>query len=1184
MSVDSYSSSWRNQEVGVEVEDDMGVTLIEVKVKHKFSQIQTEVFMKKLNNLTLGKPAQQSNKVQQFRQSLPAYEFRNNIISNIRNNQVVIISGDTGCGKSTQVTQYLLEDALEHNERIHIACTQPRRIAATSLAERVSDEVGCRLGYAVGYQIGLEKKCDEDTNIVYLTPGVLLQQLMRSKDRVKYSHIIIDEAHERDIDTEFCLMLIRKYLPTTQTRLVIMSAMMNVNLFQQHFTLINNPLREDVPMELVTNNRFNQNSPMDYLLCNFLDQSDLVKKQLIKESPILHVGGKRFEVQQKYLEDVFNTMKCNKHDVYNKEDIEFIFSKQYPLLDVRTVQLGVDLIFQIMSQQNTFITILVFLPGMSEIEEMNARIAVHRNTRNIKFVVRRLHSSISMVEQRQIFDNALAHKIILSSNIAESSITVPGVKVVINFGLEKSLLFDPSTNVEALKLMWISTASETQRVGRAGRVCEGICYHMYPRPFARDLRKYAVPEIQRASLEKILLLLFEMGEGVELLSYGVEPPSLKHIERSHKNLLRSGLVYKYGNQSKTTPLGSFAVKLPLDYRVSKLVFFSIYFDCYYPAARVASLFNTNETIRRDPLLVTNDRIRVDKLYSDVLTLLNSDLVNRRDANALFNELTQRIFPDQRDQKRYATSARYDETSFQLAFYAAFFPNYFGSFSSDIRSSEAISLSCKHHKIDPWRTIAFRGIPDSVTNADLEKQLRSFFFRLFNTNRISKIVSTDRFRLIEFYEFRGDIQQELYPWPRGLKNVFLALTYLSQKSFYCYCAGSDQPSIRCYAQHAYNVSLSHYFTTTPAKIDGSSCLSGLISPYSSQSAPQEPDYTFCSGLISESNSGSTMCRRLSMLPRAPSYSHLPLLSLLFAPSPVTAFYNNKNTKLKAVIFAHCSRPVMLNVYFDDETLVSINNIRKDIRRFVLDFNSRNIPSRCRVMGQLQKLLNTTYRKMPSRHMTLESPRPRFEYNDVYAYHPFEEMAPLESSMDLDLSENDEAVDASLKIDHFMQMKKICEGWYPEKALLCAVCKREVCKMKNVKPPSKGDPSDVIGTMTFVFGLIKTGDDPRIGCCMAGHPICRKISNSFTLTEESKVFIQLPEGDVLPWERRFYDNFFNSIGGVNTLEPNPLPRDKLDSFTCSLCSFVCFKANEFLEHLSTSEHHSAEQRYRSIYKKR
>ena len=214
----------------------------------------------KLQGFTVQKSRKIPQKLQTERENLPAYQKRNEIIQIIETNQVTIINGDTGCGKSTQVTQYLLEDARRKGEHIKIACTQPRRIAAISLAERVSEEVGCQLGTIVGYQIGMERMCDNETNIVYLTPGVLLQQLMRREGRNMYTHIIIDEAHERDLDTEFCLMLLRKFIARTHIRLIIMSAMMDVDVIQDHFMLKSNP---DI------------HSNLESVLCDLADQENM---------------------------------------------------------------------------------------------------------------------------------------------------------------------------------------------------------------------------------------------------------------------------------------------------------------------------------------------------------------------------------------------------------------------------------------------------------------------------------------------------------------------------------------------------------------------------------------------------------------------------------------------------------------------------------------------------------------------------------------------------------------------------------------------------------------------------------------------------------------------------------------------------------------------------------------------
>ncbi|EKE42207.1 hypothetical protein ENUP19_0113G0024 [Entamoeba nuttalli] len=1210
MSFDSSSSSWYNQNRNLRNRTSTS-SRSRSRDRSRYSgmsesdsQFQNDDIMRlqeKIQGMSMRRSNPISQKIRVSRENLPAFQHRQEIIEKIRQNQVVIISGDTGCGKSTQVTQYIFEDARANGEHVKIACTQPRRIAATSLAERVSEEVGCSLGTAVGYQIGMEKQADSNTNIIYLTPGVLLQQLMRREGRRMYTHIIIDEAHERDLDTEFCLMLLRKFLSKTTVRLVIMSAMMDVEKIQNHFMLIP---ETGYQMQL------------QYLLCDFKEQKEFERIDITRLSkpPLLHIGGKRFPVEEFYIEDVLKLVKKTFEEIYPFQQKENIFSTLYPELDSRTLGLGVDLIQYIIRNETAPICILVFLPGMAEIEEMKSRLECCSYRGDIPCNFIKLHSTVSMTEQRSIFIESTAHKIILSSNIAESSITVPGVKVVINFGMEKSMQFDTAMNIEALKLTWISSASETQRVGRAGRLSSGKCYHMYPRTFARELGRYSEPEIQRSPLEKIMLMILEMKEGRELLDYGIQPPSDSNIERSIDNLIIGGFVVKENridNAITIAPLGRFAVKLPLDYRVAKLVFFGLYFGVFTETARIAALFGMNQTLRRETSEMLQKKMAIDKLYSDIITSLLIDDSNRREVTNIVNEITRRIFIDVRDKKlydRYDVKSKEGEYAIHLALYAAFYPNYFTTECLDGKLLEAVNRGCSSHErvgeveMNPWYTVAFKGVPDSVTNQQFLEQLGTYFFKVFgNVSVIKYIKKTDRFRLVEFYEFRDEIKKEIYPWGTRMRYLYIALEWLSQCSFYCkekvkgLNGIEEDVTVRCYAYHPYSVSLVNYFTRQIARIEGGSCLAPLLMKQElrvggghEEYYPVDPNYCIVTGLIGESNSGMTMCRKLSLFPNKIGKQHLPILAMIFSPTPVLPFYNKNYTKLRSILFAHSRRSVKVEVYLDETTLIAINRIRNDIKNFADSFEIQRgeYLRPCEVMQVFKELLEKTYYPMKGREIQPDEDEIKFvERNQtltyLYADHPFHKMKPLSVEKDLELSEDDEAQDASTKIDEYLYKEQLAKGWYPEKRLVCGLCQSVICYLKNVKPPSSNLPKNVIGVMTCTFGLLKTQNDPRIGCCMKGHPCCKRIDGQYVLTEDSKCILIDDQGISKPWIPQTYENFFANIGGIYTQVPPVTPGESLTDYDCPLCETKCRTKDEFLKHIPTTTHRMAETYYRNIY---
>ncbi|ELP90686.1 ATP-dependent RNA helicase, putative [Entamoeba invadens IP1] len=1153
----------------------------------------------KLRGMSVRQPTTVSTKIKVIRESLPAFEHREEIIQSVRQNQVVIISGDTGCGKSTQVPQFIFEDALANNEYVKIACTQPRRIAATSLAERVSEEVGCSIGTAVGYQIGLEKMADKETNVLYLTPGVLQNQLMRRDGRTMYTHIIIDEAHERDIDTEFCLMLIRKFVSKTTVRLIIMSAMMDVDLFRLHFMLESDQ---------------NVHSPMQFVLSDFKDQEELKMSnpETLTKPPLLNIGGKRYPVDEFYLEDVLE--KCGKtfDSAYPFDQEQYVFNTLYPELDKRTLALGVELIALLVKSQDP-ICILVFLPGMAEIEEMRAQIESEQHITQSNCVIKMLHSTISMVEQKSIFIEADYHRIILSSNIAESSITVPGVKVVINFGMEKVMQFDPLMNIEALKLSWISGASETQRVGRAGRVSSGQCFHMYPREFARHLARYSTPEIQRTSLETIMLKVLEMGEGRDILDYGVQPPATRNIERSVDNLLVGGFCVKSAaNDSKIViaPLGKFAVKLPLDYRLSKLVFFGLYFGIFTECAKAAALFGTADWSRRDTAEALHRKMNVDKLYSDVVGALILSDSNRREVTNTVTELIRRIFIDPRDKKlydKYPIKSLDGEYRMHLALFAAFYPSYFTTESADDRLSEAIQCVCASSdkmgqcKMDPWYTIAFRNVPDEMPDEQFGIQLQKYFERIFGKRSvIQNIRRTDRFRLVEFIKNRDDTSsKQLHPWGTEMRYVYMALEWLSQTSFYVR-ATAQSVSVRTYSSHTFGASLVNYFTHAPAKIEGGSSLAPLMMKKSLKNisndsgeqmfSVENPDYAVVCGIIGESNSGNTMCRKINVFPTKFGSKHLPLLAMLFTPTPVLPLYNKAQTKLRGILFAHLQRSVVVKTYIDETTLIGINKVREDIKRFMTQFEMRKDYARpTEAIRTINGILEMTREKMAGREIPVSDSNLDFikklqisKY--LFGPHLFSQMNTLKIPEDLELSEDDEVEDASNRIDQFLYLEKLAKGWYPEKEIICAVCKKVICHLKNVKRPEGYMQRNVIGVMTCVFGLLKPGVDPRIGCCMNGHQCCLTTNKNYILTPDSSVKVINCDGVELEWSQKVYDNFFAGIGGTST-EPPPIPPgDRNIDYACPFCQTTLSSKEEFLKHTLLNAHRTNEQHYRQVYTQR
>lgn len=383
---------------------------------------------------------------------MPIVYSRTDILQTIQQNPVVVLQGATGCGKSTQVPQMILADAYAKHEYCNIMVTQPRRIAAYSLAQRVCSERKLEVGKLIGYQVGLNVKTDEDTRLTFCTTGVLLEKLIHQKNMNRYTHIILDEVHERDKDMDFLFIIVRRLLSTNSSnvKVILMSATIEAPIFAKYF-------------ELPWHGR------------------------TLRPAPIIQIERKStYSVREFYLDDL-SRLKIQTFPKWSDPTID---------KDLYLVAIKVLIICDRLDEQNNITsgddldkksTVLIFLPGIYEIERMHENLNRWRNhvAKDSKIEIYPLHSTIPHEEQQMIFRPIAngARKIILATNIAESSITVPDVRFVIDFCLAKQLITDSATNVTALQMVWAAKNNLRQRSGRAGRVMNGRVYRLIPREF-----------------------------------------------------------------------------------------------------------------------------------------------------------------------------------------------------------------------------------------------------------------------------------------------------------------------------------------------------------------------------------------------------------------------------------------------------------------------------------------------------------------------------------------------------------------------------------------------------------------------------------------------------------------------------------------------------------------------------
>ena len=490
----------------------------------------------------------------EVRKQLPVYEALPKILKTIRKKQVVIIQGETGSGKTTQVPQALLQ------EYTKIACTQPRRVAAMSVAKRVAEECEVTLGEEVGYSIRFEEVSGEKTRLKYLTDGMLLREAMLDPLLSDYQVIVLDEAHERTLATDVLFGMLKEVLSQRkEIKLVVMSATLDAEKFQNYF----------------------------------------------EGAPLVTVPGRLFPVE------VFFTQEA-------EED--------YVSAAVRTV-------LQIHSFEEPG-DILVFLTGEEEIE--NACTEIQRQVRRYgesigKLSVIPLYSSLPPRQQQKIFEDPPppnskqipGRKCIVSTNIAETSLTIEGIVYVVDCGLSKQKVYNPRLRVESLLVSPISKASAKQRTGRAGRTKPGKCYRLYTQEtYQNELQETAHPEILRSNLAAVVLTLKVLGIH-NLVNFDfMDPPSPETMMRALEEL---NFLEALDDEGELTQQGNLMAQFPLQPELAKVLVSSPKFKCSEDVLTlVAMLSSHNPFVRPKDCEQEADRAKSQFAHpeSDHLTLIS----------------------------------------------------------------------------------------------------------------------------------------------------------------------------------------------------------------------------------------------------------------------------------------------------------------------------------------------------------------------------------------------------------------------------------------------------------------------------------------------------------------------------------------------------------------------------------
>ncbi|KAK3299143.1 P-loop containing nucleoside triphosphate hydrolase protein [Chaetomium fimeti] len=467
------------------------------------------------------------------RERLPAWQVRADVIRTVSENQVTIISGETGSGKSTQSVQFILDDLYSKGlgNGANIIVTQPRRISALGLADRVAEERCTQVGQEVGYTIRGESKVTLDTKITFVTTGVLLRRLQTSGGRVEdvvssladVSHVVVDEVHERSLDTDFLLSIVRDVLyKRRDLKLILMSATLDAASFRDYFTAD----RQNVTVGLV------------------------------------EISGRTYPVQDYYLDDVIRMTGFsvgNRYDYYDDGASTPSGDQADPInkiIQKLGTRINYDLLFE-----TKLGGILIFLPGVAEINRAcNA-----------------LRSAPPL--HKKVFAPAPQgrRKVVVATNVAETSITIDDIVAVIDSGRVKETSFDPANNMRKLEETWASLAACKQRRGRAGRVQAGKCYKLYTRNLEYQMAERPEPEIRRVPLEQLSLAVRAMGirDISHFLSRAPTPPEATAVEGAITMLRRMGAL----DGDELTALGQQLAMIPADLRCGKLMVYGAIFGC-----------------------------------------------------------------------------------------------------------------------------------------------------------------------------------------------------------------------------------------------------------------------------------------------------------------------------------------------------------------------------------------------------------------------------------------------------------------------------------------------------------------------------------------------------------------------------------------------------------------------------
>ena len=496
-----------------------------------------------------------ASSIEDTRKSLPIYTFRDDLLKAIGEYQVLIIVGETGSGKTTQIPQYLHEAGYT-KDGLKVGCTQPRRVAAMSVAARVAEEMGVKVGNEVGYSIRFEDATSDKTILKYMTDGMLLREFLTEPDLGAYSALMIDEAHERTLHTDILFGLVKdiaRFRP--ELKLLISSATMDAQKFAKYFD----------------------------------------------DAPIFNIPGRRYPV-----------------------DIHYT-----PQPEANYLAAAVTTIFQIHITQPRG-DILVFLTGQEEIEaaELNLQETARKLGSKVpEMIICPIYANLPSELQSKIFEPTppKARKVVLATNIAETSLTIDGIVYVIDPGFVKENVYNARTGMESLVVTPCSRASANQRSGRAGRVAPGKCFRLYTKfAFHNELDDSTMPEIQRTNLNSVVLLLKSLGIN-DLMEFDfMDAPPAETLIRALENLYALGAL---NDKGALTKLGRQMAEFPTDPMLARSVLAADKHGCVEEVLSIIAMLGESASLFYRPkdkkMLADSARARFTiKEGGDHFSLLN----------------------------------------------------------------------------------------------------------------------------------------------------------------------------------------------------------------------------------------------------------------------------------------------------------------------------------------------------------------------------------------------------------------------------------------------------------------------------------------------------------------------------------------------------------------------------------